>query len=164
MMARPTWNAIPDSDIDLDSPGKTQDVFQYIRDNISAARIIIFGVDLAEDTTSSTSWDTHIGSAYIHVPDVADYSGIQRVVYVPIEVKISGGATGSYRLKDLATSTVGGTETTTSATYEVVTLELDIDASWKGTDRTLKLEFQSSDGGEVAFAKCEYRIDARMEY
>jgi hypothetical protein len=164
-MARPSWNNIADSDIDLDSPGKTTDVFQYLRDNAAAARITIFGVYLPEDSTALITWDEHAYTFLVWLPDVGDYPTIQRRVYIPVQVKVSGSGTAHIRLEDDATATTGGEQTSTSPTYETKTLQLDLDASWKGTLRTINLDFKVSGGSSpTCYVQSEERIDARLEY
>ena len=161
-MARPTWNNIPDADLDLDSPGKTQDVFEYLRDNAGAVRIAILGIYMGEETDNSASYVEHTDTITLHIPDVADYTGIQRKVSVTVEVKVSAG-TGTFQLKDDATSTTGGEVTSTSTGYEDKTLTLDLDASWKGTDRTIIVQYKVS-GGNDCYVKAGPRYDTWLEY
>lgn len=161
-MARPTFNPIPDSDLNLDSPGKTQDVFEYLRDNAGAVRIAILGIYLAEETDTSASYQEHAGTIVVHVPDVADYTGIQRLISVTIEVKVSAG-TGTFQLKDDASSNVSSEVTSTSTSYEDKTLTLDLDAGWKGTDRTIIVQYKVSGGNDV-YVKAGPRYDTWLEY
>jgi len=163
-MARPAWVQIPDSDVNLDSPQKTG-LMTKLRDDAAAARIALIGLELEEASTTSTTFVEHADPLCLpHIPDVADYTGIQRKLYLPVQAKTAGGATGTYRLKDQATGTTGPEQTTTSGAYVKLTLELDVPAAQKGTDRIILVEYKSSSGANAAFVKTVPRVDGRLEY
>jgi hypothetical protein len=164
-MARPAWQNIPDTDVDIDSPGKTTDVFSNLRDDLEAVRLDVFGVNIAEDThTGDTSWTAVTGGAFrIHVPDVADYTGIQRKIDLTVEGKVTAN-NGLLRLYDVTNSTAGATLTTTSATYEDLVLTIDIAAGDKGTTQDYRVEFSLSNSGDTVYCKAVNSFTGRLEF
>ena len=168
-MARPAHSNLPDTDLEQDDPGKTTTVFFKLRDNALAGRISPIGILLAEyDTVTgafgANTYGEHITEMPLRIPNVADYTGIQRLYRINLSVKTVSGATGTYRLKDQATTNTGSEDTSVSATYETISLTLNIDAGWIGTDRIILVEFKSSSGSNAAFAKHDGGADAYLEF
>ena len=78
-MARPTFVDIPDADVDVGSFGTEPDVFEPLRDNAAAVRVALFGVDIAEDTSTAAAFEAINNSSFsVYIPDLADYTGIAR--------------------------------------------------------------------------------------
>jgi hypothetical protein len=164
-MARPTYVNIPDTDVDLDSPGKTNLVFKRMRDNINALRIQLIPLDITEKTTGSGTFVSLV-SFWVFIPNVADYTGIARRIVADFEVKVDSGAnTGTYRLKDSVSSDVSNEVTTTSTTYEFKNPVLTIDPAWlsgDGVSRLILLEGKVSAG--TAYARSLAGASWFLEY
>ena len=112
-------------------------------------------------TASSTYSEHPYALTTIWLPDVADYTGIQRLVSATIQGKVTAGV-GSFRLKDDDSGDTG-TETTTSSTgYTDLTLTLNLDGSYKGSSRTILVEFKTTAG--TVYAYTAPRFDAYLEY
>lgn len=161
-MARPAWTNIPDTDTDVDSPLDT-DLFTGLKDNADAARIGVFGYDFTEATTTNTTWTpAATGFAKVYVPSLADYSGISRNFTCAFECKVSGG-TGQYRLKDSATGSTSSAVSVTATSYTPTDVTLTIPDAWKGTLRTLDLEFQKVSTGTV-YVQAPFTNGGRVEF
>ena len=166
-MARPSWTNVTPTDVDVDSPGKTDTLFAAMNDNTAAGRILLFGVDIAEDTTTSgTPWDTVANSTfYLHIPNVGAYTGIDRKITLTVWVKTTSGDTGSYRIYNVTNSTAGDTITSASGLYVKVDLTLDIEAGWLGSEVTCRLEFYRSIGSTgTVYLRAEDMSTGRIEY
>ncbi len=165
-MARPTYVNLPDTDVDIDSPQDT-DLFDTLRDNIEASRICVLFIDEAEATTSVTSaGGAVLFSMLVFIPDLADYTGIDRTIYADFEGKLTGSAgtpLATFWLRDNETATDGSTVTESGTSYVVKALSLSVD-SWKGTFRTIDLVAKINDGANSAEAKAENSNAWRLEY
>lgn len=161
-MARPPYTNIPTTDVDLDSPITEDEVIKAFRDNIDATRIELVATDFTEQTTTSGSWVT-LSSFPLTIPDVEDYSGIQRKLSIWLAMRTDGVELGEVRLRDLATLNVGAAKTTTSGSYEPKQPTLDIDAAWKGTTRTFQIRGQVT-GGATLRVKSEKSNGGFLEY
>ena len=167
-MARPAYVDIPDSDLEQDDPAKTGVMIQ-LRDNALAGRITIFGPELVETDSVTLGggadvWVDHPDPITVHIPDVADYTGIQRLIRARFQAKTAAGATGTYRLKDSASGNTGAEVTTTSATYVQLSTTLDVLAAWKGTDRLIIPQLKSSSGTNTAYLLHNLGVDWYLEY
>ena len=158
-MARPDWVNVTSGEVDLDSPG-IEDVFTALKDNPAAMRVLSLFEDHADESHSNTTWTNAAQSMYLDIPDLADYTGIQRKLTVTLEPYVSSNS-GEYRLTDVSTGTNGTAVTgVVNSSYDgtEITLELDIDSTWKGTNRQFKISSQIFTSGEV-----HYRIDKRHD-
>lgn len=151
------WTDIPDTDIDTNSPLDT-DLFTELRDNIRECARSVVNYEYAEQSTTSATFVTLV-SREIFIPDVDGPIGQANLI---AEVRVSTD-TGSFRLRDNASTNVGATVTTTSATYEDKTLSITIDASWQGTLRTIEVQGHRGTGG-TAFTQVVNRIAFEIEY
>ena len=165
-MARPSWTNIASTDIDVDSPGKTDTVFGALNDNTAAARVSIFGVDIAEDTSTAAAFETVANSTFkIHIPDLGDYTGIARKATLTVQVKGATGDTGSYRLYNVTNTTAGDTLTTTATSYEDKDLTLTIADGWKGTTIECRVEFYRSVGStDTIYIYAPKSFTGRVEF
>lgn len=161
-MARPAWTNIADTTIDQDSLGKETDVFTALRNNARAARIELFGVDIAADShTGDTNWTDVVGSTFeATVPSLADYTGIQRRVQLVVKAKVTGAITGEWRLVDVTNATNGATKTTASASD--VNLDLEVDAV-AGT-ATYKVQFRTPAAGSTVHCSAADHYTGRVEF
>jgi len=129
-MARPAYTNLTDGQVDIDSP-ITETLLQALRDNAAAVRVqpIYFDGSGVETSTGFTE----AFDLYLTVPDIADYTGIQRRLTLSVEAYVNSGA-GQVRLRD-KTNAVDGTAVDVTATgvgtfYEIA---VDIAAGLEGT-------------------------------
>ena len=164
-MARPTYIDIPDTDVDLDSPGKEDLVFKRLRDNINAMRIQIIKTDVAEQTETGSSFVTK-ATIRIFLPNVANYAGIARRIVAEIDVKVNNGAnTGTYRLRDSASGDVSNEVTTTATSYEQKSPILTVDPAWLSGDGVVRLiQIQAKVSAGTAYVKADERASWFQEY
>lgn len=158
-----TWTDIASTDVDTDSPLDT-DLFTALRDNANAVRQSVFAVSIAETSTASTSYVT-LHSFRLAIPNLADYTTIQRLVTGDLQMKIANAAAiASVHLRDNATSTTGSDVTTSSTTYIYAAPTLDIDASWKGTTRTIDVRVKTNGSSYAASIKYDQGVGWRLDY
>lgn len=166
-MARPAYTVVTDSMIDINSP-LDENLFQYLRDGIEASRICNLWMDEAEATTNVTAaGGAVLFSMELFIPDVADYTGIQRKICGDIQCKLTGSAgtpLATFWLRDNATATDGGTVTTNSTSYVDLNPTLDLLAAWKGTKRTIDVVGKINDAANSAEAKSEDNNAWYLEY
>lgn len=144
-MARPAYTVIPNTDVDQDSPGKEGDVFQELRDNQNAQRILLIYINFAEQSTPSATY-VKLGDVVVYpIPDLADYTSIQRKILGYIDVKTTAG-TATFQFRDAGSASTGTEVTTTSSSYEPKEPTIDQDAGWKGTTRTLEIWGKTTSG------------------
>ena len=153
------WTDIPATDTDVDSP-LDEDLFDALRDNQLECRTAHYQVDISEGTASDSSFTT-IKTVTIYVPDLADYTGIQRKVIGEFEAKITAG-TATYRL--LGDGNTGTEVTSTATSFESVECEVDIDAGSAGSVVTVQLQGKSDITPDVRTHKAEDRITWRTVY
>lgn len=161
-MARPAFTDIADTDIDQDSP-ITETLLEDIRDNAEALRITPIYVGFSEATSTTATPGAKIHEFPLHIPNLADYTSIQRQVTVWMQVKYATGTSASFYLKDNATSNTGTAVTTTSTSYEVKEPSLNIDAGWINTTRVIEI-WAYPTGGGTAYAQADDSYGSRMEY
>lgn len=164
-MARPSWTNVASTDVDVDSPGDST-LFSALNDNTAAARIHLFHVDIAEDTSTAAAFESVANSTfYVYIPDLGDYSGIARKITLTAQTKVTSGDTGSFRIYNVTNSTAGDTLTSTATTYEDKDLTLDIDSGWKGTTINCRLEFYRSAGSSgPVYLQAPLSSTGRVEY
>lgn len=145
-MAHPGWTDIPDTDIDVDSPGDT-DLFTGLRDNTRAARRQTIGFYVSTVNTTSATYAL-LDTVYLKVPDVDDFTSIQRILTFEAEVAVSGGGTATWKLTQTDHGgPVDSTEaTTTSASFESKTVTLNIPAAAQGDIVTLEIYGKTTAG------------------
>lgn len=164
-MARPTYIDIPDTDVDLDSPAKTDLFFKRVRDNINALRIQLIPINILEKSTNLGAYDT-LTSISLFLPNVADYAGIARRIVAVWDGKVSGGGNASYRLRDSASGDTSNVLSTTSATYVPLgPFDLTVDPAWLSGDgviRTFQIQAQTTAG--TAFMEAPSRMSWYQEY
>ncbi len=163
-MALPTWTNIPDTDLDVGSPLKEDDVGQALRDNAIACRRWLQAHDFAEDTTTSgTASDVTGSGVTIYIPDMADYTGIARQVKFAIEAKVTSGE-GEYQLYN-ATDTIEGTwVAVTATTYTWTELTISNAAATKGDNVNYKVRFRRSSGTGTVYARATNSITLRIDF
>lgn len=158
-----TWTDIPSTDVDTDSP-LDADLFTELRDNANAVRQSLFGVSIAETSTASTSYVT-LHSFRLVIPDLADYTTIQRQVTGDIQAKVANAAaTGSYHLRDNSSGNTGSDVTTSSITYAYLQPSLNIDAAWKGTTRTIDVRVKTNNASYAASLKYDQGVGWLLDY
>lgn len=160
-MARPAYTNIPDGDVDVDSP-LDADLFTALRDNDEALRIQVLHVNVAEVTeTSSTYPGSPNASFRLYVPDLADYTSIQRTLTFEAEVKTTSG-TMTFKVQDNATATDSTETTSTSSTFESKEVVLNLAAGWVDTIRTIDVYMKTTAG--TASLRSVDSVTSRMEY
>ena len=152
---------IPDADCDLDSYGREDTLFERLRDNIRAIRVLICSWLYAENTTTSTSYVT-LESVDIAIPDVDGWTSQQRAFTHRFECKVSGG-TGTFQLRDSASSDVGSEVTTTATGYESKEASIDVDAGWIGTTRTFELRAKVT-ATDTVYAQSVDNVASQLEF
>lgn len=159
-----SWTDIPDTDVDVGSYGKEDLVFTRLRDQLRTLRQTLFAWLFAEATTTSGTFVALTGSAItVFIPSMPSYSGLTRNVRLRFENKVSGGGTGTLRLRDQASGNTSAVEVTvTSAAYVEQTLDLAIDAGWVDTFRVIEVQAKTT-AGTVA-ARSDNRIGATLDY
>jgi len=159
------WIEIPDSDIGVGSYAREDLVLQRFRNNLRELRRGLFPWIFAEASTGSSSWVPLTGTTVaLPIPNLASYSGLTRKVRLICDVKISGGGTGEYRLRETVSGNTGTAVTGITATsYTAQALEIAVDASWLDTVRTFEVQAQKISGG-TAFAQAPGRIAGTVFY
>lgn len=164
-MARPVYVDIPDTDVDIDSPGQENKVFSRLRNNATAQRFQIIATDLAEASTTSSTFVT-LRAVLIFLPNLADYTGIARRIVSDFRIKVDGGGgTGTYRLQELGSSDVSNEVTTTSTTYVNAGPIIAVDPAWltgDGALRTFNLQAKVTAG--TAFLHSIARSSWHQDY
>lgn len=166
------WTDIPNSDLDVNSPGKANAVFKAIRDNGHETRQLIVPSIFPEPndadgevSTSLTSYTT-VYSFALDIPDLADFTGIQRRLVWDCEVKVVAPTPGAIRLQDVAAG-VNSNEITnivnTSWAVLASKLTLNFAAGLLGTTRTIAVQLRATSGG-TAHARNLNRDTARLYY
>lgn len=165
-MARPAWTNIAATDIDVDSPGKTDTLFVALNNNTASARIALFGVDVPEDTSTAGAMETVANSSFsLYIPSLGDYTGIARKITLTVETKVASGDTGSFRMYNITNTTAGDTLTDTTTSYSDTELTLDIVDGWKGTTIDCRLEFYRSAGSTGAVSiQAPNSMTGRIEF
>ena len=155
---------ITDAQVTVDEFGVDTTLFQRLRNNIREVRSAIFAVVTGEVSTAvgSPTW-TELYRFTLAIPNVADYTGIARLLTVILDAKVDAG-TGILRLTDNATATSDDEVNITATSYGTdYTLTLTVDAGWINTTRTILIEGQAP-GGSTVYAKSEDRVTARLDY
>lgn len=158
-MARPAYTNIPDGDVDVDSPLDT-DLFTALRDNDESLRIQVVPVNISEQNTTSATYVTLV-SFRLYLPDLADYTGIQRLLVFEAEVKTSSG-TATFKVTDNAAAVDSTETTTTSSTYESKTVTLNFAAGLVDTVRTIDVKAKTTAG--TFNLRSVDSITSRLEY
>jgi hypothetical protein len=99
------YTALADSKVDLDSPIDT-DLMTALRGNQRALRLMVFPVNFAEATTTSTGYVT-LATFALAIPSFPDESGVTRQVRLELDatrtVNVQAKASaGTVYLKSLA--------------------------------------------------------------
>ncbi len=156
------WNPIADTDRDTNSP-IDEDLVGDIVGNIRELRQDLVAHEYAEaSTTSATFVSLTSSDKEMLIPDVDDYTGIQRTYSCIIEGRVSTD-TGSFRLRESVSGNTGGTVTTTNASYEDLTLTINVDAAWAGSLRTFEIQAHRGTGGTV-FSRVVNRRAGELKY
>lgn len=145
-MAWSDWSDVALGEVDGDSD-VTQATLDKIRKNNRAERFRLLQFTQAEVTRANASYGLMVTLKPVLVPDVADYSGLQRLLDLYVEVKVSAG-TGTIQIRDDDAGTTGDEPTTVSTTYEVKRPTLNIASALKGTVRTWKI-YGKNPGGTL---------------
>lgn len=144
-MSRPTYNPITDATLAIDEFGRATDVYQYLRDNIAAARVQLIAMDIAEATGTSTSYAT-LFSFPVTVPSAAAETQNTAEMTIWLEAKVTANS-ADYRLQDQSDATTGSSTNVTGTTYAAIELTLPISDSWRGTTRTILVEAKQNTSG-----------------
>lgn len=160
-MPTPTWTDIPNSDLDVNSPGK-QAIFQELRDNDVVQRQCVVAVLFDEVTATETSYTTK-ATVYVPMPDFPDATDWTRQIQLDLWLKTSGG-TGyfeAYCVEETLTST----EVTTSSTsYVAKTVAFSgFSGTAPGTTLTIQLKLKAT-SGQTTSAKNDNLCTARIYY
>ena len=123
------WTDIASTDVDIDSAVDT-DLMSALRNNTRALRTNLFGVHFAETSVGSASI-TGIVTAKVYVPDLPDYTGLQRKLTVEIDAKVDASG-NEIQLQLSGFGTTGSAVSVTSTTYGLVELSIDIGSSYAG--------------------------------
>lgn len=157
------WTDIPAADVDVDSP-IDEDLVAALRDNLIECRVCVLGIEVYEDTTNNTSWTTS-ATVYVWLPDLADQDGLQRSLTLTVELKVTGGGTGYFRLRDDGAAVNGDAPSTTSTSYEDEVSTVDFATGLKGSVRTILVQFyHSAGGGQTVEIKNENRATGVLVY
>lgn len=156
------WVDLPITDTDLDSPVKTG-LLLKMRDNDRALRITVIAQEMAEQSDTVSVYTAAAFSFFLFIPDLPDYIGYQRKFTFNCEMKVSGGGTGTLKVRDNASATDSTEATTTNGTYEEKEVVLNVDSAWKGTTRTIEVWMKKSGGGSVE-SQVVNRACHRLEY
>lgn len=156
------WTDILSTDTDIGSP-IDEDLTEGLRANQLLTRAALFGVSFAEVTTASATYVT-VQSVRVYVPDLDDYTGIQRELTAEIEAKVSNASgVATYMLEDDSSGDTGSEVTTSATSYGWQELTLDLDATWAGTNRTINIQAKIT-GGYTAYARSENAVSWRVAY
>ncbi len=163
-MARPTVVDIPDTDVDVDSPG-SNDLFTRVRDNINGLRVALISWVFTNANTGATGWtDIATLPSGLWIPSLPDYTGIQRRARLNFVGINTGGTRAEFRLRDVAAGVNGPTVSTTLASPgEDLEATLDFAAGLVLTTRDVRLQAQIVGSG-TARADCERRIAFELDY
>ena len=163
-MARPTYTNVTDGQVAVNAPLDTT-LLTALRDNDEANRhaVLQFAVSEASQAVGDTTTYYTLAIRRVFIPDLADYTGVARKIWVEIEGRRTTSGTATFRVRD-TTNGVNSTEVTTgSATYGYMTPELAVAAS--STNSVISLSFQ---GKLSATNKLYLRIvdsmTSRMDY
>ena len=143
------YPAIPDADIDPDSPGKEKN-FKSWRDRDNSLRTNPFYYDLAEVTETGQTFVVK-DSFRMFIPEHA----LKVILGVQLKIDSSpGGETADARIR-INGGTVGTTITTTSTTYVEVELDLTPLAGEKDGIFQIDVELLVSTAGRTASLKAD---------
>lgn len=138
-----TWTDIPSTDVDIDSPIDT-DLMSAIRNNHRALRMDVLGVYFAATAITSAGFTAAV-TTNIYVPDLPDYTGLQRKLTASFDAKAdSSGDQIQLRLSGYGTHS--SVVTVTSLMYTLVTLDIDISSSYTGGAYQVKIEGKAVTG------------------
>ena len=153
---------IPDADVDVDSYGREDLVFQQLRDNINAARIVVFPWYWAEVTITAPAptW-TVCRQLFLDIPNLPDFAGIARKFTVGLRAK-SSTTDGRVRIREAA-GTTGAPVTINNVSYIVVEPFIDIAGSWLGTTRTFIVEGDAGTGADTRIRSID-TVACRLTY
>ena len=157
MAVHPAFIDEADTDLDIDSP-LTTGLFTNKRQNDRALRRALVGFHIAETTFTSTSYVT-LATLYLWIPDLADFSGIQRRLLFEFEAKVTSG-TATYKI---AAAVDSDEPTQTSTSYGSKTCTLNIASAFKGTVHTLAIQAKQTGGG-TGYIKLVDRLTSLLEY
>jgi hypothetical protein len=155
------WTSIPDASIDTDSP-LDEALFEDLRDNDEILRQAIIDWGISETASVGTTYVT-VASRSLFVPNLADITGDTRTLVVEAQFKASAG-TASFKVTDNAAA-VDSTEVTTGSTsYTSGEVTLNIDASLKGTIRTIDFKVKNSGASDTTSLQAIDRLTSRLNY
>lgn len=150
-MTLPAYVDIPDTDADQDSPLKSGDYAETLRDNVDARRRYHVYTDEAEQTETSESFQAQF-SIRVPIESLEDYPSIQRRIVADVHAWVSpggGGEAGEVRLRDFTTGNVGAavavTETTDTHKYPT----LDVPVGWASTTRQIEVQTRITSSGTI---------------
>lgn len=161
-MARPAYVDIATTATDTDSPADT-DLWDALRDNTDAARIHLFWVHFAEQTTTSST-PTLKYTFKLYIPDLRDFSGVDRRITSDIEIKTDASGTAEVYLEDNVSGTAGATVLVNNTGYVDRTPNLAIDDVWVGTVRTIDVYLAAQDNTNAAYMRSLNSAAWRLEY
>jgi len=165
-MARPAFTQLDKSLLIIGKYGHDT-VFDALRKNSNAVRIATLPWRAVGGGTSAGSWTTMTWTSglsgnveiEVYIPTLgADYSGIQKKLGIYGTILLTGGATdGDVRLRDSASGDTGTEINTTNVATlpdfgDFAMLELDLQAGWSGTYRTIQIQgIVNAGAGSVAY-------------
>lgn len=138
-----SWTDISSSQVDIDSPVDTT-LMTALRNNSRALRTALFGVHFAETSVAATSF-TDVVSTKVYVPDLPDYTGLQRKLTVEIDAKVDA-AGDEIQLQLSGFGTTGTAVSVTSTTYGLVELSIDIGSSYAGSTEDVAIQGKAVTG------------------
>jgi hypothetical protein len=156
-MSHPDFVDLADTDVDIDSP-LTTGLFENFRQCDRALRRAVMGFHIPETTFTSATY-VQLAEAYIWIPDLADFDGIQRQLLFEFEAKVTSG-TATFKL----VSVVDSDEPTQTATsYTSTTCTLDIAGALKGTVLYFSVQGKIAGGG-TGYIKSVNRLTSLLEF
>lgn len=161
---RPTYREIDDTHIDVDSPAKTVSIFEKLRDNTDATRVLLVPTNQTAVNTTSTTFVKMGSSIYVPLPTMADYTGIQRNLEAIILGYLDASGTGTVRLRDVASGNTGTEVTVTSVTpaADDITPDLDFLSAWQDTVREIEVQGKVTSGQQLTLSwvnRAGWRLD-----
>lgn len=155
-----TWTDIPATDVDIDSP-VDEDLMLSLKQNDEANRLSLFGVYFVETTFTNTSYNT-LSSHDVYIPNLTDYTGIQRTVYFEFEGQAGASETALFRVTGVGTTS--NVVTVTSTTYVSVECTISVGSTWAGSRQTFTIQKQTNPGSNNSSARSENSVTCRVEY
>ena len=127
-----------------------------------AARIDVYPWYFIEVTTTTNSFPNAMQTLNVEVPDLPDFTGIQRRIYITLDAEETNSA-GTIRLRDTVSGDTGPEVTVDQAAYDAETVQLDVPASWAGTTRAIIVDGKAS-ASQTLRLKSVNRVGVRVLY